>query len=123
VVDIPDDRAFGLVVDFEDKFGEQAREPGAVTFSSDQTDLVTITPNTMLDADGNVVPATDDMHATAMANAGSGSFNLFASSGTLNLETPEACNIVAGSAVTGHVVVELTQPAASSAHHRTHKDK
>jgi hypothetical protein len=111
MVNIPDDRPFGLVVNFEDKFGQEAREPGAVTFSTDQADLVTINPETMLDEQGDVVPAQDDMHATGVVNAGQGTFNLFASSGSLNLETPEPCTIVAGSAVTGHVVVELSQPA------------
>lgn len=116
VVNIPDDRPFGLLVDFEDKFGDEAAEPGPVSFSTDQTDLVTITPNTMLDASGAVVPSTDDMHATAQVNAGSGTFNIMANSGNMSLETPEPCNIVAGSAVTGHVNVELTQVAASSQH-------
>jgi hypothetical protein len=121
MVDIPDDRPFGLLVDFEDKFGNEAREPGPVSFTTDQTDLVTITPNTMLDGSGAVVPATDDMHATAQVNAGSGTFNIMAESGALSLETPEPCNIVAGSAVSGHVNVELTQVTQTSRHRAKNK--
>lgn len=112
-MDIADDKPFGIVVEFDDKFGDAAREPGPVTFTSSDDSLVTITPNTMLDASGAVVPADDDQHATGLAQAGSGTLTLEADSGEFKFAS-DTLNIVAGDAVSGHVTVTLAQVAPAA---------
>jgi hypothetical protein len=94
-VQFPDNKIVDAALTFSDKFGDAAPEPAPVTWAVSDSALASITPD-----------PTDDTLAKVQALAGTGTFHVTATSGTLTGQSEDLI-ITPGAAVSGHIAVTL----------------
>jgi hypothetical protein len=98
---MPDNDTVDAAITFSDKFGDATPEPGPVSWAVSDPAVARITPN-----------ATDDTKAVVTALAGTGTFKVTATSGTLSGSSDDI-QITPGAAALAQIAVTLEPPAAA----------